>query len=68
VVVGSATAPVAVSGGAGFVNCGGVKNYSDNEVSMMLQCIHSVLPIGNNQWELVAELHGIQFPQCSRTA
>jgi hypothetical protein len=59
---------VAVSGGAGSVSHGSVKNYMDNEVSYMLQCIYRVLPIGNDQWKLVAELHGIQFPQCSRTA
>jgi hypothetical protein len=47
---------------------GGVKNYSEYEISSLLQCIHRVLLIGNNQWELVAQLHGVQFSHCSRTA
>ncbi len=38
---------------------GGVKNYSNDELSSLLECIRRVLPIGNDQWELVAELHGI---------
>jgi hypothetical protein len=48
--------------------CGGIKNYSEFEVSSLLQCIRRVVPIGNNQWELVAELHRMQFSKFSRTA
>jgi hypothetical protein len=65
---GTGTAAVAVSGGAGIVNDGGMRNYTDTKVSLMLQCICRVLPIGNDQRELVAELHGNQFSYCSRTA
>jgi len=32
-----------------------------------LQCIRRVLPIGNGQWELVAELHGFQHGQNANT-
>lgn len=33
----------------------------------MLKCVCLVLPIGRDQWELVVELHGINFPMQSRT-
>ena len=33
-----------------------------------MQCIQTVLPIGNDQWQLVAELHGNQYSHCNRTA
>jgi hypothetical protein len=29
---------------------GGVKNYTEYEISSLLQCIRRVLPIGNDQW------------------
>ncbi len=48
--------------------CGGIKNYSEFEISSLLQCIRRVVPIGNDQWELVAELHRMQFSKFSRTA
>lgn len=32
----------------------------------MLECIRRVLPTGNEQWELVAELHAIQYGNCCR--
>jgi len=34
----------------------------------MLQCIRTVLPTGNDMWELVAQLHGNYFPDCNRNA
>jgi hypothetical protein len=34
----------------------------------MLKCVQRVLPIGHNQRELAAELHGIHFPMQSWTA
>jgi hypothetical protein len=46
----------------------GVRNYSSDELDRMLQCIRTVLPTGNNMWELVAQLHGNYFPDCNRNA
>jgi uncharacterized membrane protein YgcG len=36
---------IVVSGGAGSVTHGSVKNYLDNEVSYMLQCIHRIYKV-----------------------
>jgi hypothetical protein len=46
----------------------GVRNYSSDELDRMLQCIHTVLPTGNDMWELVAQLHGNYFPDCNQNA
>jgi len=46
----------------------GVINYSSEECTALLQCIQAVLPIGNEQWQMVAELHGNQYSHCNRTA
>jgi hypothetical protein len=46
----------------------GVRNYSSDELDRILQCIHTVLPTGNDMWELVAQLHGNYFPDCNRNA
>jgi len=46
----------------------GVRNYSSDELDRMLQCIRTVLPTGNDMWELVAQLHGNYFPDCNRNA
>jgi hypothetical protein len=46
----------------------GVINYSSEECTALLQCIRAVLPIGNEQWQMVAELHGNQYSHCNRTA
>ncbi len=40
---------------------GGVKNYSSEEISALLDSICRVLPMGNEQWELVADLHSVNF-------
>jgi hypothetical protein len=45
-----------------------VKNYSNEELSALLECIRRVIPIGNEHWELVADLHAIQYAHCSRNA
>jgi hypothetical protein len=36
---------------AGGTACGGVKNYSADEVDLLLQCIRRVVPIRNDQWD-----------------
>jgi hypothetical protein len=64
----SGSAAVARGGGAGAVNRGGPKNYSDQEVEYMLQCIRCVLPLGHEMWDRVAELHGVHWPMQGRTA
>jgi hypothetical protein len=46
----------------------GVRNYSSDELDRMLQCIRTVLPTGNDMWELVAQLHGNYFPDCNQNA
>jgi hypothetical protein len=61
-------AAVAQGGGSTGVNRGRVKNYSDQEVDYMLKYIHCVLPLGHEQWEQVAELHGIHYPMQARMA
>jgi len=45
----------------------GVISYSSQECTALLQCIQAVLPIGNEQWQMVAELHGNQYSHCNRT-
>jgi hypothetical protein len=44
----------------------GTKNYSNDELMSMLQCIRRVLPIGNDMWQMVAELHALNFPHCNQ--
>jgi len=46
----------------------GVISYSSQECTALLQCIQAVLPIGNEQWQMVAELYGNQYSHCNRTA
>ncbi len=46
---------------------GGVKNYSSEEISALLDSIRRVLPMGNEQWELVADLHSVHFAYCNRS-
>jgi hypothetical protein len=53
---------------AGGIARGGVKNYTPAEVDSLLQTIKRVCPIGNDQWELVAELHSMCYAVCGRTA
>jgi hypothetical protein len=48
-------------GAAGGTARRGVVNYSSDEIDALMQCIRRVLPIGNDQWELVAELHGMNY-------
>jgi len=44
----------------------GSKNYSNDELLSLLQCIKRVLPIGQDMWEMVARLHAINYPQHQR--
>lgn len=44
-----------------------VSNYSTDKINALLQRIRRVLPIGNGQWELVAELHGLQHGHNANT-
>ena len=53
---------------AGGLARGGVKNYTPAEVESLLETIRAVCPIGNNSWELVAELHSNRYAVCGRTA
>ncbi len=43
---------------------GGVKKYSSNEIFVLFESI-CVLPMGNKQWELVADLHSVHFVNCN---
>ena len=45
-----------------------VRNFSSDKLDRMLQCICTVLPTGNDMWELVAQLHANYFPDCNRNA
>jgi len=53
---------------AGGTARGGVKNYSAAEVDSLLQTIWAICPIGNEHWEVVAELHSNRYAVCGRTA
>ena len=46
---------------------GGAKNYSSEEINALLESIRRILPTGNNQWELVADLHSVHFACCNRS-
>jgi hypothetical protein len=46
----------------------GTKNYSNDELMSLLQCIRSVLPLGRDMWQIVADLHANNFPHCNRDA
>ena len=41
----------------------GTKNFSNDELSSILELIEKVLPTGNDFWELVVELHKEKFPE-----
>jgi hypothetical protein len=58
----------AFAGAAGGTARRGVTNYSSDETNALMQCIRRVLPIGNDQWELVAELHGMKYTTNPRNA
>ena len=45
-----------------------MKNYTPAEVESLSQTIRRVCSIGNDQWELVAELHSMRYAVCGRTA
>jgi len=45
-----------------------VSNYSTDEINALLPIIRSLLLSGNDQWELVAELHSNQHEQLVCTA
>jgi len=53
---------------AGGTARGGVRNYSATEVDSLLQTIRAVCPIGNDHWEIVADLHSNSYADCGRTA
>ncbi len=40
---------------------GGVKKYSSEEIFAWFERIRRILPTGNEQWELVADLHSVHF-------
>jgi hypothetical protein len=45
-----------------------VRNYSAAEVDSLLLTIKAVSPIGNEHWEVVAELHSNRYAVCSWTS
>jgi len=45
-----------------------VRNYSAAEVDSLLLTIKAVCPIGNEHWEVVAELHSNRYAVCSWTS
>jgi len=44
----------------------GLKNYSNEELLSLLRTIQQVLPIGPEMWEMVAQLHSINYSHCQR--
>ncbi len=46
---------------------GGAKNYSSEEINALFESIRRILPTGNDQWELVADLHSVHFACCNRS-
>jgi hypothetical protein len=46
---------------------GGVKNYSSKEIFALFESISRVLPMGNEHWELVADLHSVHFANCNQS-
>jgi hypothetical protein len=44
-----------------------VKNYSSEEIFVLFESIRRALPTGNEQWELVADLHSVHFANCNRS-
>ncbi len=46
---------------------GGVKNYSSEEIFVLFESIRRALPTGNEQWELVADLHSVHFANCNQS-
>jgi hypothetical protein len=52
----------------GQVHRPGTKNYSNEELTSFLNCIKSVLLLGREMWQLVANLHATNFPHCCRNA
>ena len=46
----------------------GTKNYSNDELLLLLRCIQRVLPIGQDMWEMVACLHEMEYSHCQRDA
>jgi len=46
----------------------GSKNYSNDELLSLMLCIQRVLPIGHDMWEMVAQLHAINYGHCQRDA
>jgi hypothetical protein len=53
---------------AGGTARGGVRNYSATEVDSLLQTIKAICPIGNDHWEVGAELHSNCYAVCGWTA
>jgi hypothetical protein len=43
----------------------GVINFSTEDCTSLLQGIEAVLPISNEQWQVVAELHVNQYSHCN---
>jgi len=52
---------------AGGTARSGVKNSSTAEVNSLLECIRRVVSIGNDQWELMSELHSMHYAHCGQT-
>ena len=48
-------------------NLGRGANYSDDEVHFLLSSVRSRLPIGPEEWKLVANDHKEKFPEVERS-
>jgi hypothetical protein len=70
-VVGGRGAAVGGGRGAGVrssTRAGSGPRFSIDELETMLTCIETVLPIGPEEWEMVADTHSLDFPAHNREA
>ncbi len=62
----AASAPRTQSGKA--ARSKGTKNFSNDELTLLLELIEKVLPIGNEFWELNVDFHKEKFLEINRNA
>ncbi len=63
-----AAAAVGGRGGRGTNKTGSGPRFSIPEMESMLRSIETILPIGPEEWELVADTHSLDFPAHNREA
>ena len=56
------------AGARGSTRAGSGPRFSLDELETMLTCIETVLPIGPEEWEMVADTHSLDFPAHNREA